>query len=162
MTQTRMSGKNPDSDPVHNRKLESRRLHYKDEELTVKAANRKTPQAKFSRVDLGGGAFIWAPTNSAGEDYLRSLPEKERNEFLYHKKPIPVPPSDRPESHRVVDGRPVKAAPRGVRENELFPEKSASLPSKRSTSRTISATDASPVSEEEINKIREAISNGTF
>lgn len=159
MTQTALSGQRPDA--KFTKKVGSRLLFYNYEKLAINCQNKKTPPAKFSRVDLGQGAFVWAPTNKSGEAYLASLTPEERDKFLYH---VPEKSDEpKPESRRVVDGRPIKALPNGHRESDYFP--STGSPRKAAGSRAPSNDNGRVTSEpipEEIDRIRELISQGKF
>lgn len=160
MTQSARAGVNINK--AFTKKVGSRLLFYKSEHLSIQAHNKSSPQARFSRVNLGQGAFVWCPTNKAGEEHLSALSEVERNKFLYH---VPTPDTNepKPESRRVVDGSPIKGLPNGHREADYFPSErspraysGSSKSSKRESGVTIEPSD------EEIQRIREMISAGTF
>lgn len=161
MTQTALSGKRPDA--KFTKKVGSRLLFYNYEKLAINAQNRTSPPARFSRVDLGQGAFVWAPTNKAGEEYLTALTEQERDAFLYH---VPEKSDEpKPESRRVVDGRPIKGLPNGKRESDYFPsDGSFGRPAARSR-KPSDGPDHRPTNEPiaaDIERIRDLISAGKF
>lgn len=160
MTQSARAGVNINK--AFTLKVGSRLLYYNSEKLSIQAHNKSSPQAKFSRVNLGQGAFVWCPTNKAGEAYLSGLSEEERNKFLYHA-PKPDTNEPKPESRRVVDGSPIKSLPNGKREADYFPsERSPRAYSGSSSSpRRESGVTTEPIPEE-IDRIREMISAGTF
>lgn len=154
-------------------KVGSRLLYHNSEKLYIAAHNKSDPQARFSRVNLGGNAFVWCPTNKAGERYLTELSPEDRDKFLYHVPPASDSHEPKPESRRVVVGSPIKALPNGRREADYFnasdgtpltPRKFSK--SSRSVREPISRGSSSGVtskpSEEAINAMRERISAGTF
>lgn len=166
MTKSARAGVNIDA--AFTKQVESRRLYSNEENMTIRTQNKSSPQAKFSRVDLGDDVFIWAPTNDAGEKYIRSLTETERNEFLTHEMPEPAAPS---ESHRVVDGRAIKGLPRGHREADYYNDDGsrktpphlrghAKRPSERKAA--VDEREPEPLSKEAIDEIRALVSAGTF
>jgi hypothetical protein len=130
MTQARLSGTNPDA--AFHKKVASRMLYDRYNRLSIEAQNREHPPAKFFRISLPDGKFFWKPTNKSGEEYLHSLTSQEFDEFIHHEAPIFVPKSERPESKRIPHGQPIKALPRGVREEDYFSSDDGSVVKDRS------------------------------
>lgn len=158
MTQSKLAGTNPDKH--FKLKVGSRALYHDSERMTVQHANKKTPNATFSRVHIGNDTYIWCPSNKAGEEYLAGLSEAERNAFVTHTK---SEPADRPESRRVVDSNPIKGLPNGHREADYFPSESSSIPASRvSTSYTKFEPEPTPLTDSEVDNLRKAISSGSF
>lgn len=159
MTQSRMGGKNIDKHFEH--KVASRYLYDNEKALTVRTQNRNDPQAQFSRVQLAENAFVWVPTNPAGEVYIAGLSVEERDKFLYHSPPKPVAPEQPPESRRVVDGRPIKGLPNGHREADYFPSDGSLQPRAHRTNRYVEFERDVVITPEEMDKIRARISAGS-
>lgn len=152
-------------------KVGSRLLYHNSEKLFIDAHNKNDPQARFSRVSLGGNAFVWCPTNKAGERYLTDLSLEDRDKFLYHAPPASDSHEPKPESRRVVDGRAIKSLPNGRREADYFNASDGtptqprrfSKSGRRSPTRGEKGSGVTNApSEEEVNSMRERISAGTF